>query len=295
MDFTHYRKYRLEKKYVEDLLKIEGIEKVDVAKSLGITVNCLNLKLSGVSKLYIQEGILIATLLKMDIYDIFCPSDEQVLNILYNENILKFINEFKTRTKKTYREFNLNGDYIKKLMFYEDITYNNLCSLWNRKIVTVYEKLRGDTKISLEEGLKMSQLFGKSVNKLFCPSPEMVREVLKYNIDPLSKDAKNDMLILQSKNEFFEGFDIHNIIVNKDHLQYLLIKDGKSIENLTETWELSKQQVYNKLGKRSRISMPEIIGFCELVNEFPRDAFNPTEEMINNSKEFVVEYKKTNR
>jgi hypothetical protein len=74
--------YRYNPEYVRKLIKLARKRTYDIEKLLDTTQTSTNRRLSGAVEFSISEAIKLSEFLGMEIKDIFCPTDEQLLKIL---------------------------------------------------------------------------------------------------------------------------------------------------------------------------------------------------------------------
>lgn len=259
--------YNYNRKYIYKIIKLKQISKHTIAKKLGYTYNCLNIKFSKHAKFYIEEGIIIANTLKIDIYTLFCPSNENLYNVLELNKL--------PEVKKVYRLYNRNSEYIREHIKLKNLTIKDIQDLWCKKRISIYDKLKGFTKISLEEGIKLGLLLNVDINDLFCPSSNELEEVLnkgmkfKYiNIDP--KGVK-----------FKLNNDGDNVWI-----KYLLKIKNLKMKDLIEILGYTTPQVYNKLKNKSELKLKDISRICTFFNMSFNEIFYPPLNKLLESQEF---------
>lgn len=275
---NNIRAYNFNTYYINKLIKLSKYtNKKDMAKNMGLTENALNLKIGARTLIYINEGIEIANQLKMNILDVFCPSEQHMFDIMYDKSPI-----FKP---KLYRDFNLNKKYLNKLMSNHNVVKKDLCDLWELKPVSIYDKLRGDTKITIKEGILFSELIEIDINDLFCPTNEQILKVISKEFRKRYKKNK-DTLIIKNCNEVTEGFNINKIEHNKKYMKYLLSVNNKKAEDLKNLWNISLTQTYNKINNINPINLDEAFKLSEFLKLPLKTIFNPTKEQLNQANSY---------
>jgi hypothetical protein len=269
------RKYNFNTQYINKLIKNnEFTTKKKICERLEITENALTLKISQRTLIYINEGIEIADELHMDILDVFCPTEQMLFDLYYKDNVIENL-----YTKKSYGEFNLHPKYLKKILANNGIKINDLCDLWGLKIVSIYEKLRGDTKITVKEGILLSLFLTVPVNDLFCPSEDTIILTLAKDFQKsLEKSNKPTKYIIDKT--MLAGFDINNMNVNTQYLKDLLYLIGKKPKDLSYVIGLSVPHVYNKINKKLPMDFDEALNISVFLNKPMKEIFNPTKKDI---------------
>jgi hypothetical protein len=287
------REYNFNTQYIKQIIKNNNFtNKKKISKRLDITENSLTLKISQRTLIYINEAIEISDELHMDILDVFCPTNEMMLNLYYDEGTIENL-----YTKKSYDDFNLNQKYLKQLMINNGVTIKNLCELWGLKSVSIYEKIRGDTKITVKEGILLSLYMSIPVNDLFCPNNETIIMTLSKEFKRiLDKSHKADKYIIDKK--MLSDFDINNMTVNTQYIKDLLYIIGKKPKDLSDILGLSVSHVYNKINKKIPLDFDEAWKISEFLKKPMTEVFNPDQKNINNVCEEVKkinEIKKLNQ
>lgn len=272
-EVNNIRAYNFNTYYINKLIKLsEHTNKKKICKRLVLTENALSLKIGGRTLIYINEAIEIADELKMDILDVFCPTEQNMFNVMYDVK-----NKFK---EKRYHEFNLNKKYLNKLMSNKKIKNKDICDLWELKQVSIYDKLRGDTKITVKEGILFSNLLSLDINNIFCPTDMEILEVISKEFR--SKYNKNkDTLIIKNYQDITSGFNINNISHDKKYIKYLLSINNKKASDLKDLWKVSLTHTYNKLNNINPIELDEALKLSEFLKLPLKTIFNPTKKQLN--------------
>ncbi|MGD9152461.1 MAG: hypothetical protein PVG30_02235 [Gammaproteobacteria bacterium] len=269
------RKYNFNTQYINKLIKTnEFTTRKKICERLEITENALNLKISRRTLIYINEAIELSDELHMNVIDVFCPTEQMMFEVYYNDyNIEKYYN------KKSYNDFNLNQKYLKQLLNDKGIHINELCNLWSLKIVSIYDKLRGDTKITVKEGILLSSYMELPVEKIFCPTNnELIHVISKEFNKSLKKSNESDKLIINKY--LIEGFNMNNINVNKQYISNLLYMENKKSKDLSQILNLSLSHIYNKLNKKIDFEFDEVWKISAFLNLPIKKVFNPTSKDI---------------
>lgn len=251
-------------KYIKHLILVSirtDCEKI--ATELGMTINCLDLKLRGVSNIYIHEGIKIAHELGLNIDVVFKPSKETRYHVLYED-----LNIQEDRAL-SYRKFNLNRDYISNLLHFKSISIKDIQTLWNVKQATVYVKLRGDSKITLEEGLDLAKLLNMDINDLFCPTKKMINKKLS------NMDFVNCKL--------FDNIDSNKLYLDKEKFMRLLSENGMTLRGLViamESPELYYTKLQSKLNGNIRLLPNEAHILCNFLEVELKDILKDDKILI---------------
>lgn len=280
LEEKNIRSYNFNAYYINKLIKLsEYTNKKEICNKLMLTENALNLKIGGRTLIYINEGIEIAHSLHMDILDVFCPTEQNMFNVMYDIK-----EEFK---EKKYRKFNLNNKYLNKLMSNNHIKKKDLCDLWGLKQVSIYDKIRGDTKITVKEGILFSYLLNMDINTIFCPTNKQILNVIskefrdKYN-------ANKDTLIIKDYNKIAVGFDIKQVTCDKTYIHYLLLGKNKTLEDLNKLWGITSTHAYNKLNRINPINLDEAFKLSEFLQMPLKTIFNPTKEQVEEAYEYFI-------
>ena len=281
------RKYNFNTQYINKLIKInEFTNRKNICERLDITENALNLKISHRTLIYINEAIEISDELHMDILDVFCPTEQMMFDLYYSDYVIE-----KYYNKKSYNDFNLNQKYLKQLLNDKGIHINKLCELWGLKIVSIYDKLRGDTKITVKEGILLSIYMELPVEKIFCPTDnELISVISKEFKKTLEKSNKSDKLIIDKS--LLEGFNMNNIKVNRQYITDLLYMENKKPKDLCQILNLSLTHIYNKLNKKIDFEFDEVWKIAAFLNLPIKTVFNPTPKNIIDQEIKVMEAKK---
>lgn len=274
------RSYNFNTYYINKLIKLsEHTTKLEICNKLMLTENALNFKIGGRSLIYINEGIEIAHSLHMDILDVFCPTEQNMFNVMYD--VKEEFNE------KKYRKFNLNKKYLNKIMSNRGLSKKDLCELWRLKPVSIYDKIRGDTKITVKEGILFSYLLNMDINAIFCPTNKQILNVIskefrdKYN-------ANKDTLIIKDYNKVTVGFNIKQVTCDKTYINYLLIGKDKTMSDLSTLWGVSGTHVYNKLNRINPINLDEAFKLSEFLEMPLKTIFNPTKEQVEEAYKYFM-------
>lgn len=235
------RYFNINTQYLKVL--INNKDREEISKKLKISVVALNLKLKGSTLLYIHEGIQIAKYLKMDILDIFCPDKDILVKYLVGGDI-----DIKP-SKIKYGEFLINTDHIKNMMKAKEITNEQIAYIWNLKITSVYDKLRGSTKITLKEGISLSFLLDESVDKIFCPN---LNDIIHSNVDvtdvlgfsDLAKSSKKPEAICMKS---LESFKFSKRMFNLHRFNSSMKENNLTVEDIAKLWNVSANQVRYKI------------------------------------------------
>lgn len=163
------RIYNFNPTYIKTLIKYSDKSNRKIASDINrhlsdnkhMNTNILYSKLSGNTKIYIEEAILLANSIKVPVEDIFCPTSKIMGNVMYH---MVNLEEF-----TPYREFRISQKNINKYMLEREIIVEDIAYLFSLKTVSIYEKIKGNTKITVEEGILLSQLLKTNINDLFCP------------------------------------------------------------------------------------------------------------------------------
>lgn len=266
-DNKEYRIYSLNSKYVKALIRSSETTDIEaISERLGITENCLNLKLLSVSNIYIHQAIAIADELRMDICDVFCPTDDQLKTVLYDHAVLgKPIFDGYMKPKR-YRPYKISREYIKAHMDINGITHDHLCSLWGVKKPTIFVKLRGHetpngVKIHIKEGILLAQLLDMDINDLFCPTIDMEIEAL------VGKSQK-------SKHNITSDLDINNLYLKNGFIRFLFKRQNKEIKELVGIWGISINSVRSKMRGQYKVPLKDAIKLSDLLGLKMGDIFN---------------------
>jgi len=266
-----YRKYNFNTHYINKLIKTnEFTNRKKICERLEISENALNLKISRRTLIYINEAILLSDELHINVIDVFCPTEQMMFEVYYNDyNIEKYYN------KNSYNDFNLNQKYLKRLLNEKGIHINELCNLWGLKIVSIYDKLRGDTKITVKEGILLSSYMELPIERIFCPTDnELIQVISKEFNKSLKKSNESDKLIINKS--LIEGFNMNNINVDKQYISNLLYMENKKPKDLSQILNLSLSHVYNKLNKKIDFEFDEVWKISAFLNLPMKTVFNPT-------------------
>ena len=270
-----YRKYNFNTHYINKLIKTnEFTNRKKICERLEISENALNLKISRRTLIYINEAILLSDELHINVIDVFCPTEQMMFEVYYNDyNIEKYYN------KNSYNYFNLNQKYLKRLLNEKGIHINELCNLWGLKIVSIYDKLRGDTKITVKEGILLSSYMELPIERIFCPTDnELIQVISKEFNKSLKKSNESDKLIINKS--LIEGFNMNNINVDKQYISNLLYMENKKPKDLSQILNLSLSHVYNKLNKKIDFEFDEVWKISAFLNLPMKTVFNPTSKDI---------------
>lgn len=270
-----YRKYNFNTHYINKLIKTnEFTNRKKICERLEISENALNLKISRRTLIYINEAILLSDELHINVIDVFCPTEQMMFEVYYNDyNIEKYYN------KNSYNDFNLNQKYLKRLLNEKGIHINELCNLWGLKIVSIYDKLRGDTKITVKEGILLSSYMELPIERIFCPTDnELIQVISKEFNKSLKKSNESDKLIINKS--LIEGFNMNNINVDKQYISNLLYMENKKPKDLSQILNLSLSHVYNKLNKKIDFEFDEVWKISAFLNLPMKTVFNPTSKDI---------------
>ena len=265
MDYTT-KIYNFNTSYVNKLIKeSEYTDKKQISESLGITVNNLTFKLTGRSVIYINEALVICNQLRMNIYSVFCPTIEEINDFFYR-NLMFPIN--KQDDFKPYNDYNINNEYLKNLVKEKGFKLNKICSLWNMKLVCVYDKFKGKKKISLKEGIHLSNLLEMDVNDIFCPLND---QIVNFFLNPENTDNNNEINIsLDEINKYNLRFSESN----KNNLQQILYQQDRIIPDMKQVLKISSTQVYNKVNGRAKFKPSEVIKLCQWLYRNIDDLFD---------------------
>ena len=275
------RSYNFNVYYIKMLIKLSKYtDKRTIADKLGLTENALYLKLTERSLLYINEGILIADELHMNILDVFCPTEQNMYDVLYDAN-----SNFK---ETTYNEFNFNQKFIKKLMLNKEVTVKDICKLWNFKQGNVYDKIRGETKITVKEGVLLSNLLDVDIGYLFCSTDEEILKVLSKDFKHKYAEKKDTTLIIKDFKGISEGFNMNNLTFNRIYIKYLLKQQHKKMDDLRRLWNLSMTHMYNKLSKKN-IDVEEAIKLSQYLDLPLKKIFNPNKTQLKKAQDYFDE------
>lgn len=269
-------KYNYCKEYIKKLIKLKGLNTKIISNKLGITNNSLGLKFNGHVKLYINEGIIISNMLKMDLYNVFAPSDYDI-NKLLLDNIIPF------NDKMYYRLLNINYDYIKYLLKSKGLTYKDVNKLWNKKKI-VFEKLKGVQPITLEEGVNLGLLLDISINDLFCPDEKLIVDTMYSNdLNYINKikniNPKNLKFKLDKKNYSF-------------YITYLLHKKNISKIELSDKLGYNISHTYNKLKNNTPLTVRDVDVLCNILNLEIDNIFFPNDDNVKEAKNYLEQYLK---
>jgi len=263
------RIYNLNNVYIKKLFKLKKTDKKSMCEDIGITSNTLSLKLTGRTLIYIPQALTIAKHLKMDIMDIFCPTKETMFSVLY-ENVIP-VKEIE------YRDFEFNTVYIKYMIKSQNKTLQDICNKWNLKLVSIYDKLACRTKMTVQEGLALSELLGIDCNTLYCPSKEMLLKIIseEFNKEYTKNLGDNAFIIKDIKGYkmILDKFDISNLVQKQqDSIKQILEQKGFEVKDLAEKWKISVSHAYNKINGDSKIEFIQALILCNWLDE-PMETF----------------------
>lgn len=258
------RLYNLNNVYIKKLFKLRKTDKKAMCKELGITSNTLSLKLTGRTLIYINQAIIIAKYLKMDILDVFCPEKHTMFDALYEDKM--------NLPDYEYRPFDFNTVYIRNLMKSKDISIESLCGTWNLKNVSIYDKLAGRTKITVQEGLQFADLLNVECNDLYCPSKDMSLQLIAeaFNKEYYKNINGNNLIIRNIKEykEVLNKFDINNLVQREsDTIRTVVNNKGYQIKDLAEKWGLSLTHTYSKINNKANIDLLQALIMCNWLDE----------------------------
>lgn len=254
--------YNYNKEYVNALVNIsKHTSKKDLAIKMDVTENTINLKLSSRTLIYINEGFILANALKMNLLNIFCPSDELMFNTLY-KNITTI------NVEKSYNAFNFSPIYINEIIKTHGFTKKNICTLWNLKSASIYDKLKGDTKITVKEGIQLSELLNTDIETLFCPT-----ETVQYRY--YLKNKFNDITIDDLK-EIEPYLTMESIKQNKNHIKTIIKSvENRNINELSKKWNISTTHCYNKINGKTRLTIEEALTLSKFIEKPLHEIFIP--------------------
>lgn len=266
--------YNYQSTYVNKLIKeSEFTSKKQIAEKLGITLNALISKLAGRSIIYINEGFIIANELHMNINSIFCPTAQDIEDFMYRDMMFPINRQ---PDFKPYNPYNLNNEYVKRLITNNDLTLENVCRIWNMKIVCVYDKLKGKKKTSLKEGIELGNLLNMDIKYIFCPTNhQIVNYFMKLNTDKYFHNTKSEVTISLYD---IDKYELKFTPENKKELQKLLYEKDSVIPDLKEVLEISSTHVYNKVNGKVSFNVCEVIKLCQWLNVKPSTIFNLKKE-----------------
>jgi hypothetical protein len=276
-----FNTFNLNKEYINKLMKIKGKDKTELAKLLNITPTVLRLKMSNKTLLYIDEGVIIAEYLEEDITKIFNPDNKTMYDTLYNTEIcIEDVLNKKVHIKKEKMVYNHNKEYIKKIMAENNITISGLCYLFSLKQASVYDKIRGATKITLKEGLLMAKYCNTDVKTLFCPTHQEIIEKLASSFNTeYNNGIDNKTIIISDYKIILQDFDINNLVQKEKILWETIKNDNKLPKELEKIWNLSLTQIYNKLKNNTKITFNEALLVCKWLNKPLRNFFYTKKEL----------------
>lgn len=161
-EINEERFFNYNKTYIEQLISNAGLTKKQVARKMGINTNVFYLKLSEqrTTKLYLCECIKLSNAVKVKLEDIFEPTQKLMGDALMDTMPL---DEF-----KPYEKIRVDKDNIQEYMKNANVTLEDIASVFNLKTISVYEKLRGNTKMTIEEGLLLCHFLNATPYELYC-------------------------------------------------------------------------------------------------------------------------------
>lgn len=268
------RLYNLNPSYLKTLLK--KIDKVALCKELGITVNCLGLKTTSKSIIYIFESIIIAKHLNMSVEDVFAPTKEIIIKTMMNLED-SYLTDKIEGVKSESSKFNFSADYLSHLCKIKNITKNTLCTLWDLKIVSIYDKLGGRTKITLKEGLLLASLMQMTIKDIFAPSQENIINSLSKNLDVnISKEEEKIILI---ENKRFENF---NLIIHHKYVRTIIKDHDFKVSDIAQLWDMSVSSTRNRLNGLCTVTFIECLKLAKLLDMTMSELYSPTNIQLKN-------------
>lgn len=80
--------YNLNPVYIRKLIHQKNINKDDLMKLFGKSQAAVYARLSGAKMFTIEEGFKLANILNIDIYKLFTPSQQDIIDVLCNDKVI---------------------------------------------------------------------------------------------------------------------------------------------------------------------------------------------------------------
>lgn len=81
-------------------------------------------------------------------------------------------------TKQIITKYNLNPIYLKKVIKMKNVTQQDLMQLFDKSIASIYTRLSGSKKFTIEEAFLLADYLEMDINKLFAPTQDDVMNVI---------------------------------------------------------------------------------------------------------------------